>query len=207
MFRTLQRTLINDQTLEPTQVAGFNRFFDDINATKAWRYGVGRDQKFTQTLFGGVELSRRDLEVPYFSAPPPPAAPVYERGSVDWKEYLGRAYLYWAPHRWAGLSAEYQYEEFKRDEEFLLYLKEVKTHRRPRGPQLVSSLRAKPCNQGHLHRPERGFRDLGRTPRRHRIGRRSLLAGGCRFELPPAETLRVRDHRRSKPLRPILRVR
>ena len=27
-FRTLKRTLITDQTLEPTQVAGFNQFFD-----------------------------------------------------------------------------------------------------------------------------------------------------------------------------------
>jgi len=35
VFRTLKRTLINDQTLEPTQVAGFNQFFDDFNATQA----------------------------------------------------------------------------------------------------------------------------------------------------------------------------
>ena len=28
-FRVLKRTLITDQTLEPTQVAGFNQFFDD----------------------------------------------------------------------------------------------------------------------------------------------------------------------------------
>ena len=38
-FRILKRTLITDQTLEPTQVAGFNQFFDDVNATDAWRYG------------------------------------------------------------------------------------------------------------------------------------------------------------------------
>jgi hypothetical protein len=39
IFRTLKRTLITDQTLEPTQVAGFNQFFDDINLTETWRYG------------------------------------------------------------------------------------------------------------------------------------------------------------------------
>ena len=40
-FRVLKRTLITDQTLEPTQVAGFNQFFDDPNVTEAWRYGAG----------------------------------------------------------------------------------------------------------------------------------------------------------------------
>jgi outer membrane receptor protein involved in Fe transport len=33
-FRTVRRTLITEQTLEPTQVAGFNQFFDDVNLTK-----------------------------------------------------------------------------------------------------------------------------------------------------------------------------
>ena len=64
VFRTLKRTLITDQTLEPTQVAGFNQFFDDTNATEAWRYGGAIDQKFTKDLFGGVEFSKRDLKVP-----------------------------------------------------------------------------------------------------------------------------------------------
>ena len=61
-FRVLKRTLITDQTLEPTQVAGFNQFFDDLNGTKSWRYGAAIDQRFTKDLFGGVELSKRDLE-------------------------------------------------------------------------------------------------------------------------------------------------
>ncbi|WP_052700152.1 TonB-dependent receptor domain-containing protein [Methylocucumis oryzae] len=51
-FSTLKRALINNQTLEPTQVAGFNQFYDDFNATKSWRYGVGLDQKFFTGCFG-----------------------------------------------------------------------------------------------------------------------------------------------------------
>ena len=35
-FKTLKRTLITDQTLEPTQVAGFNQFFDDVQ----WNAGM-----------------------------------------------------------------------------------------------------------------------------------------------------------------------
>lgn len=53
-FRILKRTLINNQTLEPTQVAGFNQLFDDANLTESWRYGGAIDQKSTENIFGGV---------------------------------------------------------------------------------------------------------------------------------------------------------
>ncbi len=42
-FQTLKPALANNQTLEPTQIAGFNQFFDDVNATKSTRYGFGLD--------------------------------------------------------------------------------------------------------------------------------------------------------------------
>jgi tetratricopeptide (TPR) repeat protein len=46
-FRALKRALTSNQTVEPTQVAGFNQFFDDINGTDAWRYGLAIDYKFS----------------------------------------------------------------------------------------------------------------------------------------------------------------
>ena len=42
-FKVVKPLLVNNRTLEPTQVAGFNQFFDDINGTEAWRYGAGID--------------------------------------------------------------------------------------------------------------------------------------------------------------------
>ena len=36
----------------------------------------------------------------------------------DWKEQLTRAYVYWAPHPWLALTAEYLYERFERDSDF-----------------------------------------------------------------------------------------
>jgi hypothetical protein len=115
-FRTVARGLVTDQTIEPTQVAGFNQFFDDTEGTKAWRYGVGVDQRFLQQLYGGVEFSKRDLDV--FGL-----LPDFETGATQlierrWEERLGRAYLYWTPHPWLALSTEYQFEGFKRPEDF-----------------------------------------------------------------------------------------
>lgn len=132
-FRTFKRTLSTSQTVEPTQVAGFNQFYDDNNATDAWRYGGAIDQKFTKNFYGGLEFSKRDLDVPYSDIPDPPALPVPRIKTVDWDEYLGRVYLYWIPHEWWALRAEYQYEKFDRDEEFGLGLKEVQTHKVPLG--------------------------------------------------------------------------
>lgn len=129
VFRVLKRSLLSDQTIEPTQVAGFNQFFDDANGTKSWRYGVGIDQRLASTLYGGVELSRRDLHPPFISP--------QEDGRLreaDWQEDLSRAYLYWTPRAWLAVSGEYQYERFRR-REFFAEEGTVKahTHRVPLG--------------------------------------------------------------------------
>ena len=130
VFRTLNRTLTASQTLEPTQVAGFNQFFDDGEGVQAWRYGVGADQKLSKELFAGVEQSWRDLKVPGQVLFPEPGVVV-----GDWKERLSRAYVYWTPHDWLALSVEYQYERFKRDPDFLNLGANtvVQTHRVPLG--------------------------------------------------------------------------
>jgi tetratricopeptide (TPR) repeat protein len=133
VFRTLKRTLITNQTIEPTQVAGFNQFYDDTNAVESWRYGLAVDQKISRSVYGGAEVSKRDLEVPYFDFPDPPAPPVPELKYVDWEEKLARAYLYWTPHEWLALRAEYQYEKFERKEEFYANILEIKTHKVPLG--------------------------------------------------------------------------
>jgi tetratricopeptide (TPR) repeat protein len=137
IFRVLKRTLITDQTLEPTQVAGFNQFFDDLNLTESWRYGEAIDQKFTKDSFGGVEFSKRDLTVLFLDSFTDPANPITRE--VDWDEYLGRVYLFWTPHPWLALGAEYIFERFERDERFSAGVKELDTHRVPLGIRFFHS--------------------------------------------------------------------
>ena len=52
--RTLKPARVVDQTLEPTQVAGFNQFFDDFNGTVADRYYLGLDLQPTSRLAIGA---------------------------------------------------------------------------------------------------------------------------------------------------------
>ncbi len=130
-FRVLKRTLITDQTLEPTQVAGFNQFFDDLDLTAAWRYGGAIDQKLTNSLFGGVEFSKRELTVPLLVLDESdPFVPVNR--DFDWNEYLGLAYLYWTPHPWLAMRAQYIFERFTRDSDNVNFT-ELDTQRVPLG--------------------------------------------------------------------------
>jgi tetratricopeptide (TPR) repeat protein len=128
-FRVLTRTLITDQTLEPTQVAGFNQFYDDAAATDSWLYGGAIDQKFTQSIYGGAEYTFRDSSVPFNDV----SGPTAQLNTVDWDEKKFRSYLFWTPHDWVALRAEYLWERFERDEDFGAGVKTVETYYVPLG--------------------------------------------------------------------------
>jgi tetratricopeptide (TPR) repeat protein/opacity protein-like surface antigen len=131
LLRTLKRTLVTDQTLEPTQVAGFNQFYDDTDLTSAWRYGGGVDQKIGRKLFGGVEYSRRDLTVPFED---PINFPMEPRLDADWKEEVFRAYVFAIPHRWFGLRVQYLFEDLVRERRWTAFeFLQMETHRVPLG--------------------------------------------------------------------------
>jgi len=121
-FTTLKRTLVTNQTLEPTQVAGFNQFYDDPNLTEAKRYGVALDHKFSRTLYGGLELSKRDLDVPFFDQN-------NIQDTADWDERIGRAYLFWTPTSQLALTLQYSDEKYTRDESFPEGLVDLETKR------------------------------------------------------------------------------
>jgi tetratricopeptide (TPR) repeat protein len=131
-FRTFKRNLIADQTLEPTQVAGFNQFFDDGNQTEAWRYGAAVDQMLGSTLFAGLEYSERDLEISFQDVM------TLEYKTAGWDESAGRAYLFWTPHDWISTSLEYGYSRFLRDRNFVgpEEIVSLNTHKVPVGVNL-----------------------------------------------------------------------
>lgn len=137
-FRAFKRSLVTDQTLEPTQVAGFNQFYDDVASTDASRYGLALDQKFSQRTFGGVELSRRDLSVPYVytdtSGGVPPFPTTVDR--ADWQEDGARAYFFMTPSDRVALSMEYQYQRLDRSYSpatGVVSVSEIKAHKFPLG--------------------------------------------------------------------------
>jgi tetratricopeptide (TPR) repeat protein len=102
VVRVLEIPLIERQTLEPTQVAGFQQFFDDGGGSSSWQEGAALDQKITANLFGGLEYSYRRVGIPTVSA--------IGMSTLTVHDQLGMAYLFWTPVTWLAANASYQYE-------------------------------------------------------------------------------------------------
>jgi hypothetical protein len=110
-FRVLKPLLTNNRTIEPTQVAGFNQFFDDANGSKSWRYGMGFDYRVTQDLWLGGEITYRDIDEPqfiFFEDPP-------RTTTEDIDERLHKLYLYWTPTSRIGVTSQLVYDRYNRE--------------------------------------------------------------------------------------------
>ena len=70
-FSRLASSIGRLQTLEPTQVAGFNQFYEDVGGTHSDNYGVGFDQRIKSWLFFGGSWLHRSLDIPEADCPNP----------------------------------------------------------------------------------------------------------------------------------------
>ena len=105
-FETVRSALVASQTIEPTQVAGFNQFFDDVAGTKSRRKGAGLDVRITNNLYSGFEISERKITIPSVIE-----GKVYKNDESDQIEKLYRTYLYWLPHSNWTIKGELQNEK------------------------------------------------------------------------------------------------
>ena len=109
-FRTLKRDLVSNQTVEPTQVMGFNQLFDDDDGTDSRRYGVAIDRQLARQTSTGFELSQRHLKVPFKDII------TDQTRRAAWREDVYRAYLHHVLGLRTVLRLEYQYEKLDADE-------------------------------------------------------------------------------------------
>lgn len=106
-FSVVKPALANNQTLEPTQVAGFNQLFDDINGTRSRRYAGAVDWKPVQNLALGLELSSRHLD-----------EPIYDFNAGKWifewrREQIHKLFLDWTPTSRIAVHGQYVYDLYQ----------------------------------------------------------------------------------------------
>jgi len=106
-YQSLKRALTANQTLEPTQLAGFNQFFDDPNGTKIYAAGIAMDVQPTNNFTYDLEYFRRDLQVPETSG----SSIRYNTNNQD--QY--RAYMNWSLTPSWILNSEYLFEMFSNE--------------------------------------------------------------------------------------------
>jgi tetratricopeptide (TPR) repeat protein len=112
-FEAMKPLIANNRTLEPTQVAGFNQLFDDVDFTRSTRYGFAADWQPLQTVALGAAWTRRELESPVFATTD---GLIFE----DRNEWTHRAYATWTPTSEWALSLEAVYDKFTNDEDSVL---------------------------------------------------------------------------------------
>ncbi len=105
-FRSFKRPLFTSQTLEPTQISGFNQFYDDIDATEITINGAALEHTFTDKIHAGITASSRSLSVPTIDT---------TNNSVTYDkqhEFNRHTYLYWILSNTNIIAADYFYEKF-----------------------------------------------------------------------------------------------
>jgi tetratricopeptide (TPR) repeat protein len=107
IFRVLRRQFSTDQGLEPTQLAGFQQFFDDPDGTSSDSAGIALTQRIANNLYAGFEAFGRKITFPLTDIDL--SVKFYE-----WRERYGTAYLYWLATERLALAFEPRYERFTR---------------------------------------------------------------------------------------------
>jgi len=138
-FKRLSPAIGRIQTLEPTQVAGFNQFFREPGGTNSKTYGVGIDQEIGHRAFAGFSVTKRDRDVPeaQCDAPDPfsgcagrVATHVVGRTSED---VDANAYLDVVITNWLALNFNYDYSKSDFDytfvDQFGLFVDHIDTRR------------------------------------------------------------------------------
>lgn len=130
-MRNLAPPVAAKRSLEPTQVAGFNQLYDDPNDTISERLGLGIDHQFSYSVFGGIELSTRDLDVPVHDSgdvdvPADDSGDIEEWGS---EEVSHNAYINWLAGDQVTVRLGYTFEEIENASDWGLNVaREVSTH-------------------------------------------------------------------------------
>jgi hypothetical protein len=101
--RTIKRPFVANQTLQPTQLAGFNEQFDDLDGTRADWLGLGADLRVNDAIRVGTEVTLRRLTREISVRNQDGNVTHTHRSQSDDR---GVAYLYWTPSDRFAVSLE-----------------------------------------------------------------------------------------------------
>lgn len=132
-FRTLQRPMVTYQTIEPTQIAGFNQLFQDTTLDQARHVGLAFDQRFGSRLFLGAwhTRQRNDTSSVTFNVDGITTETLVVERKFDTERNQTTGYLYWAPIDSLALAAEYHRETWEKFDPEPAFRVDTRTQRVP----------------------------------------------------------------------------
>ena len=110
-FESYRRPILNNQTLEPTTIAGFNQFYDDRVGTTANNYAARLDVSVNPDFKIGFEAIERNMSVPFATM----IGSVPMGGQAPWSRQDIGIYAYWLPRKDMSVSLSLIQDKFERD--------------------------------------------------------------------------------------------
>uniref|UniRef100_UPI00211B1D5C tetratricopeptide repeat protein n=1 Tax=Crenothrix polyspora TaxID=360316 RepID=UPI00211B1D5C len=103
----IKTSLFSDQTIEPTQIAGFNQLYDDFDGQISSLIGAAIDFNGSKNILSGFQFNQRNIETVSFNNYPKQQPFILPSRKLD--SY--KAYLYWMLSSDFILSSEYIFEK------------------------------------------------------------------------------------------------
>jgi tetratricopeptide (TPR) repeat protein len=117
-FGVVKPGLTTNRTLEPTQVAGFNQFFDDSSGAASTRAGIGFDWRASEAVLLGGELTMRNVSENFQTGP-------NSSQTTNWEEQTHRLYANWTVTERIALNTGITFDYFEADRSQLTEFTEV----------------------------------------------------------------------------------
>ncbi len=105
-FSIIKRPIVTNQTIEPTNIAGFNQFYDDNRGAEINQFGISLEHSFSKKIKTGIESNLRTIKVPIV---------INNNAKIDkYDEQSLRSYLYFTLNNTSTITTEFHYESFDR---------------------------------------------------------------------------------------------
>ena len=100
------------ETLEPTQIVGFNQLPDDLDLTDSWNYAAAYNHRFSRDLIAGVSSIYRKLETQLEILDISSAPPISSIELIEYDDAHADVWLNWTPTLHWALGIEYSYNRY-----------------------------------------------------------------------------------------------
>jgi len=100
------------ETLEPTQIAGFNQIYDNLDLTDSWNYGAAYNHTLSKNLFAGANYFYRDLTSLLFLTDLSVFPPSQSEQELKYNDTTTGLWLNWTLNNAWSLGIDYSYNNY-----------------------------------------------------------------------------------------------
>jgi tetratricopeptide (TPR) repeat protein len=108
------------ETLEPTQISGFNQLYDDIDLSDSWNYAISYQHIFSNSLQIGISSLYRDLETTIDTQDRSTIPPTRATDDIEYDDKYANLWLNWTPSAHWALGLAYSYNHYNLEKELQL---------------------------------------------------------------------------------------